>query len=181
MVGLIGAVVGGGLTSGATLGVEIYRSRAARLVRQRAEAAEMHKSVRLVAEELLEAVFMLDIAIEEREWWPREERLPTEAWQEHRSTLALALNDDEWSWLSNSYSILARLNRQVDQYRSHGGQPPWEQETVFQLNVTRNETENSLYALREIAGLTPLIRKDDDRLEINPGQLRFRWDETGVR
>jgi hypothetical protein len=82
VIGLIGAVVGGTLTSGTTLLAEWQRIRTSRTDRRSDEFKRYVQAGRLVEEELSDSVNILYNALETREWWPRGTTLPVDRWDQ---------------------------------------------------------------------------------------------------
>lgn len=179
VIGLIGAVVGGGLTAGSNFLVEWQRLRGAREHRQADEDRQHDQAARLVAEELFEIECVIDIAMEAHAWWPLGTTLPTERWDTYAPTIALG-NNEVWSWASNAYDAVKRQNLEVAYHRERGDQPPWTQGTLYDLHILGVTVEEPTDGMRSAAGLHALRenRFDNDLTRYYRfGQMRLDFSE----
>jgi hypothetical protein len=130
--GLVGVVIGGLVTGGVQLFLDSRR-----------EQREVQRARRLVGAELRDAAYLY-AAIAGADEWPEpgghdeDYVLSTAAWDEHRTHLALALDDELWDQLANNYTILrsdrgailrSSTRRRVNRFRRRSGRS---------FNATRN-------------------------------------------
>jgi hypothetical protein len=118
VIGLMGAVVGGVLTTMATFGLEYRRELRERRVEERRRNLELAQASRLVAHELLVAVNQIteasNLGLSLRP-------LATDAWDEWKHVLVIGLPQDVWSKVMLAYSQIDLLEG-VE--RERGRQPP---------------------------------------------------------
>jgi hypothetical protein len=85
LIGAIGAIIGGLLTSGTTLLIESRRRRSEKQGHKQLEERELRQAIRLVLSELEEIDYaMRDLVRSTRV--NRDKRLPAFAWAEHKSS-----------------------------------------------------------------------------------------------
>jgi hypothetical protein len=110
---LIGAVIGGTLTSGSNLLLERARATRERKSAERQGKSEARRAARLIAEELDSARQLLVRSHHQSEyaWDPVERQLPSQSWTDFRSDFAGGpVDDEQWQTVSKAYRELDRIN-----------------------------------------------------------------------
>ena len=114
LAGLIGAVVGGALTSGSNIALEAIRSRRAARLATQAEARQSRQVRRLVDDELVAAAARLSELGLRRTWPQVAEPLSTRHWRSYGPVLAAsAIDDDTWAWLADAYQAVHEANARI--------------------------------------------------------------------
>ena len=89
VIGLIGVLIGGGISTGASLLLEERRYRRARRDEQGLASRRHLQAARLIQEELSDISLTLAGAIDSDRWWPLPgQALPVERWREFGPALA---------------------------------------------------------------------------------------------
>jgi hypothetical protein len=112
LASLLGAVIGGGIASSSSLGLERIQARREREAADRRDRREARRAARLLAEEL-EAGRRLLARAQENGWYtwePPKRLLPAAAWTEYRSDFATQATDEEWRTVAAAFGQFDRLN-----------------------------------------------------------------------
>jgi hypothetical protein len=92
---VVAAMLGAGISFGTTWFFERRREKAAAALAREQVGRELCQASRLVWAELMEIGVDLHDALERHVWWSVPPRaLPTEAWRDHRTTLAAHLDTE---------------------------------------------------------------------------------------
>jgi hypothetical protein len=178
LAGLLGAIIGGGLTAGSTYIAETQRIREVRRERSTSDTKEYTQAARLVVEELLDTLFTADEALESCEWWPTDYVLRHSTWDTYAPVLALG-DDNVWGWVAGAYEVVFQMNRHVARYRDAGQQPPWEREMAWRVRAMAGSVTDAMNGLRETMGLHEIggatIREGH-----RPGQMSLSMEADDV-
>jgi hypothetical protein len=118
VIALIGAIIGGAMTSASNLGIEMARQRRVekdrgRAEKDRAEAErrELRLAARLVVAELKHARVIIKTARKGTGDWTTgpKELLPVDAWSTHRLVLASRFSDKEWDSTQSAYRYIEAM------------------------------------------------------------------------
>jgi hypothetical protein len=109
LIGAIGALIGGALTSGTTLLVDWRRRRSEKQGQKQREDRELRQAIRLVLSELEEIDYAMRDLVRSTKLNP-DKRLPAYAWAEHKSILAVHLDDGVWASVTSAYREENDLN-----------------------------------------------------------------------
>lgn len=122
LVVLSGVIAGGGISTGSNLILERRREGRQVATDGRREERELRQAARLVHQELGEAMWVLEHAVELYEWWPYPSRkFSDRRWHEFGQVLADYLLADDWLPLTFAYEDMRELEVKIDSiYRSHG-------------------------------------------------------------
>jgi hypothetical protein len=124
---LMGAIVGGCLTTFTNF-----------LVQKRREQAELRIGCRLIASELSEYEALIYASLERKRWWPSLDEPETQAWEKHEHVLASYLPYEAWRDVrralqdARSGNILAASARQEKTETISDGDF-WITVTVYQI------------------------------------------------
>jgi hypothetical protein len=102
-IGVVGAVLGSAVTAMVTLRTE--NKRIEREIEREDRAARA--AARLVHEDLDHARATFSAAIDEGRWLSIS--LPTDAWREHRYTIAGWMDFDDWQWVANAIAEVEQI------------------------------------------------------------------------
>jgi hypothetical protein len=118
VIALIGAIVGGAMTSASNVGIEMVRQNRVEKDRGRAEGnqaeverREMRLAARLVLAELRHARVVIKAAKKGTGGWTTgpKELLPVDAWSTHRLVLAGRFSDKEWDSTQSAYRYIEAM------------------------------------------------------------------------
>jgi hypothetical protein len=108
-LGLLGVIIGGLITAGATYFFERRRDQIAERKENRTYLIELKKASRLIDADLLQAQAAAALCIEKRNFW-QEEKLPNEAWPKYSSIIAPILSYADWVKLIQAVIAIDHLN-----------------------------------------------------------------------
>lgn len=139
LASLLGAIVGGTLTGGTNLALEMYRGRRADAASKAAAERDAHRAARLIEEELAAGHRLLIRARDRNNltWDPATRPLPTASWTEFRAEWAAVVgSDDDWYGVADAFAEFDRLNwliidvREEDAFLGHPESNPMDGEPV---------------------------------------------------
>jgi hypothetical protein len=145
--GLVGVVIGGLLSGGATY-----------LMVRRQEGAELRQARRLVADELFDIALQLSILLEDRAMPPesspmRDNPLPSRSWEMNKATLARGLSDKDWGDLPGFYS---RMEAYRSSFIASGGEQAIGKE---QIEILRAEMDWATTLYARLSGTLSALRE----------------------
>jgi hypothetical protein len=118
LIGVIGVGIGGVLTISGQLLTEGLRGKRERNAEERQEARELQLAARLVMEELAEAGSLIENAATSSRYWPAPRQIPTNTWNQYRTSIAAAINPPlHWRLITSTYDALNDLNWIVQHHR----------------------------------------------------------------
>jgi len=95
--GLVGVIVGGGITAGSNYLLYQKRVQTERERESRNHAIEVKRASRLIDADLSRASAAARICVEERHWWSTDvPALTVEGWQQYRGIIAPELSNNDW-------------------------------------------------------------------------------------
>jgi len=103
-IGVIGAVIGGGLTAGSNLVLETIRGRRRRRSAADERQMEGRQAARLVLEELADIESTVRHAVKDEVFWAVPRELPAATWNRYQPTLAVLFDAEPLSWRSISHA-----------------------------------------------------------------------------
>ena len=155
-VGLVGVIVGGGITAGSNWALERNRVGREEAKEGQRHDQELVRAARLVHEELYEAALMIELAINHYRWWPHPSReLSRKRWDEFAPVLAGAsqISTEDWSLLAFAYEALRDREAQLDvRYREAGKLPPFTTEDDTDLRFALTSVEEGRQVVEGLAG-----------------------------
>ncbi len=160
IVGVAGTV--GGATAGAFIGARTTKTveerRHERIERE--QAAQLRAAARLIWIDLAQVDGNLDWAALRSRWDPALVGLPIDAWEEHRSQLALGVADpDQWKVIAEAVSALMHFRRTTAVKWS---QPlDLEAEDVANIKAMRLLVLRAATAISPLAGMPPPMANKD--------------------
>jgi len=118
VIGAAGVLAGSAITmAGQFLNGEVQWRRE-RDAAQGREKRALRLSVRLVMEELAEALNLIEKAARSGRYWPMPREMPTGTWSEYRTDLAAAIDGPlDWRILTMAYDAINNLNWTVQHRR----------------------------------------------------------------
>jgi hypothetical protein len=118
--GLVGTLVGAGISGGITYVVAIRRERIETERERRIHAADVIRGARLIEGDLGHAAVRLALARDNNYWWDVElQPLSTESWDQYRGVIAAELSYEDWIsvWVAveaiRNLKMLDRLTREM--------------------------------------------------------------------
>jgi|ERR1043165_3844653 hypothetical protein len=96
LVGLLGVIVGAGITTGANYWLATRKEKADAERERLARANELRIAARLVEHEFAVARAGMAWFVEKRSWPPEKLHVASEAWQKYRDILARELPREDW-------------------------------------------------------------------------------------
>jgi hypothetical protein len=127
VAGLIGAVIGGGLTAGSNLLLDIRRNKSAKEDEEAKNQREVRQASRLIKGELTQSLAALIAARQLGTNWqmPSDSLISVQEWSLYGSVLASHLEDDAWLACVEAYTRLNLIRGSVPPAAAHediGGQ-----------------------------------------------------------
>jgi hypothetical protein len=111
LIGAGGVVFGGVLTTSGQLLIERGRAKRERQAEERRHARELRLAVRLVMEELAEALSLVEAAARSGRYWVGPRQLPTDTWNRYRTDIAAAIEASlDWRRITAAYDAINNLN-----------------------------------------------------------------------
>ena len=116
-----GAVVGSLIATVPNAVLAHRRDRRDERTADRRASSELRLAARLVAQELEESATRLVRCAQKPECEGLNGQLPTSAWEQHRSTLAAAVDSPaDWRRLTHAYSVVDDVNSELEDRRGLG-------------------------------------------------------------
>ena len=126
--GLVGVIVGGGISW-------LTQTHAAR-VRER---AAVRRAARLLYADFSYVASLVGEALDRRRWWSQTERPSMNAWRSEKDTLASSrIHDDDWQQVVRTISELRNLRARNGHFGSHMQEPEAEHLQGFLVEVSRS-------------------------------------------
>jgi hypothetical protein len=135
LAGLLGAIIGGGLTAGSNIGLEFLRHRRSLQADGKRDAGELRRAARLVADELAHSVSVIGMAAKEGAWDTADTtELKYQRWVSHQETLADRLPTENWFAVSGAYELLYLVARDTPEGELGEGGPAEFQRVIDVVN-----------------------------------------------
>jgi hypothetical protein len=156
LVGLIGALLGAGISTGTAFILEERRLRNARVSDAHAAQQSRRQAARVIVEELVEATLIIQQAIASSSWWPvPEQELLSARWHEYGPRLALpdALADPSWSVVATAYTDIRELNAELKAAVSTHRLPKLDEARERSLRAVHWDIAQAIQELNTLTGL----------------------------
>jgi hypothetical protein len=156
---LVGALIGGLLTSGSSWGMATIANRRADSRDAGLRERELREAARLIDDELMGAASILSQAILRRAWIPPGEQLSLDRWLTYGPILARSeLSDDSWTWLADCYQAIREANVRIVIAERRDERAVDDRDEAY-LSGIRGAIEAGLEALRaDVPGLAQTQR-----------------------
>lgn len=173
---IVGAIIGGLLTSVPAIVAEVVRSRESRKAQRRSEQRELREACRLILEELTEQGYLLDVADESGYWWSDDFDLPTTAWDRYGRVLAVFMDDEnEWITVALAYTITKQINVERQRQRERREGRVLDDEVALRVGSATGSNLDAMNVLRRLIG-QPEIPWQRHPVGWMPGQLSIEWE-----
>jgi hypothetical protein len=172
---IIGAILGGLLTSVPAIVAELLRSKEARNAHRQSEQRELQVACRMVLEELAEQDYLLITATESGLWWPDAFDLPTSTWDRYGHILATHMDDEnEWITVALAYTIAKAVNTERQSMRDRHMGTALDADAFRTLGAA-GANADARDVIRRQLGLPELVREAIPE-GWSPGQLSLEWE-----
>lgn len=120
---LIGAIVGGGLATATSFGLDARRAKQSALADEAVRRLQARQAARMILDELSEIHLILDEALHTGHWSRNAgASLPTRNWRQYSSALAASgISDDRWTWISMAFQAAREGNGRKQRADAQGG------------------------------------------------------------
>lgn len=134
--GLVGVLVGAVIATVGDWLLERHRDDRAEAAENTVRQRQLREAARLVDLELSDAESIIGESIYRTRWWDPGRQFSSDVFSTHRSTLAVELEDDDWSRLATAYFGLNELNWRhsraaLDRQNARGG--GFDDDVIFEL------------------------------------------------
>ena len=109
LIGLVGVLVGGIITTGADWILAVRREKAGADRDRRNRAIEVKRAARMIGTELFVAMAAAQICVKKKYWWSADVPLKTEEWQRYSKVVAPDLSDTEWNAVVAAFMAVETL------------------------------------------------------------------------
>jgi hypothetical protein len=118
-IALVGAIIGGSLTAGSNVVLELIRGHRSKKADTARRNAEARQAARLVLEDLDSIEATIREAVKADGFWHASRTLPAASWSEYRSVLAIAFDGEPSSWrfVALAFQHADRVNWHVHRRR----------------------------------------------------------------